>query len=363
MSRVAKRNRLTAAIPAAVLASGLAVATACSANVTHGQTPAAKPGKHGASTKPAKPTWSAGTTNRPTSSTAGPTVIAGALGTYQVDESRVTFTEPAHTGTTGESLGQRTLVTEIWYPVGRQPAGSPAAHGPFPLLMFAPGFQQCDTTYTDLLKAWAGAGYVVAAVNFPRTNCHVGRAAYEPDLVNQPQDVSYALTRTLAMSAQPHTVLTGLVDRQEIGGAGQSDGGDTVAALAADTCCTDGRLKAVAVLSGAEWAPMPGSYFTGASPPMLFVQGSADTINPPWTSVQLYSADHENARFYLDLFGATHMEPYSGTNPVERLVARVTVDFFDRYVLGQTDATAKMVHEGNRSRTASLATGNEPAVP
>ncbi|TVZ05658.1 hypothetical protein EAS64_14250 [Trebonia kvetii] len=77
--------------------------------------------------------------------------------------------------------------------------------------------------------------------------------------------------------------------------------------------------------------------------------------------MQLYSADHEDARFYLDLFGATHMEPYSGTNPVERLVARVTVDFFDRYVLGQTDATAKMAHEVNRSGTASLASGDEPA--
>ena len=77
--------------------------------------------------------------------------------------------------------------------------------------------------------------------------------------------------------------------------------------------------------------------------------------------MQLYSADHAAARFYLDLFGATHMEPYSGTNPVERLVARVTVDFFDRYVLGQTDATAKMAHEVNHSGTASLASGDEPA--
>jgi predicted dienelactone hydrolase len=361
MSRSAKRNRLTAAIPAAVLASGLMVATACSANVAHGQNAAAKPGTRGASGQPAKPSRSAGTTNRPTSGTAGPKVVAGVLGTYQVRESQVTLTEPAHLGTTGESLGQRTLVTEIWYPVARQSADSPAAHGPFPLLMFAPGFQQCDTTYTDLLKAWAGAGYVVAAVNFPHTNCHVGAAANEADLVNQPQDVSYALTRTLALSAQPHTILSGLVDRQDIGEAGQSDGGDTVTALAADTCCTDRRVKAAAVLSGAEWASMPGSYFTGAAPPMLFVQGSADTINPPWTSVQLYSADHENVRFYLDLFGATHMEPYSGTSPVERLVARVTVDFFDRYVLGQRDATAKMVHEVNRSGTASLASGDEPA--
>ncbi len=286
---------------------------------------------------------------------------AGALGAYQARESQVVFAEPAHTGATGEFLGQRTLVTDIWYPAARRSAGSPAARGPFPLLMFAPGFLQCGSTYADLLRAWAGAGYVVAAVNFPRTSCQDGAAAYEPDLVNQPQDVSYALTRVLAMSARPHTVLSGMIDRQEIGGAGQSDGGDTVAALAANMCCADHRLKAVAVLSGAEWPPMPGSYFTHGAPPMLFVQGSADTINPPWTSVQLYTADRDEPRYYLDLFGATHMEPYSGTNPVERLVARVTVDFFDRYVLGQAGATARMAREVTRSGAASLASGDEPA--
>lgn len=362
MTRVPKRNGATAAISAAVLVSGLAVTAACSANATPAQRVEATPTTHGASIQPTKPSRSAGNTRPPAASTA-PTVTVGALGTYQVRERQVTFAEPAHTGTTGQSLGQRRLVTEIWYPVAQQRAGSPAARGPFPLLMFAPGFLQCDTTYTDLLKAWAGAGYVVAAVNFPRTSCHVGTAAYEADLVNQPQDVSYALTRTLAMSAQPHTVLSGLVDRQAIGGVGQSDGGDTVAALAANTCCTDHRLKAVAVLSGAEWPPMPGSYFTRGAPPMLFVQGSADPINPPWTSVQLYSADQNDARYYLDLFGATHMEPYSGTNPVERLVARVTVDFFDRYVLGQTGAMAKMEHEVKGSAAASLASGDESAPP
>ena len=288
-------------------------------------------------------------------------VVAGVPGTYRVRERQVIFAEPAHTGTTGESLGQRTLVTEIWYPAARLSAGHLRPAGPFPLLMFAPGFLQCAATYTDLLKAWAGAGYVVAAVDFPRTDCHVGAAAYEPDLVNQPQDVSYALTRVLALSARPHTLLSGLVDRHEIGAAGQSDGGDTVAALAASTSCADHRFRAVAVLSGAEWPPMPGSYFTRGAPPMLFVQGSADSINPPLASVQLYSADHDHARYYLALSGATHMEPYAGTNVVERLVARVTVDFFDRYVLGQTNATAKMAREVADSATASLASGDEPA--
>jgi len=281
----------------------------------------------------------------------------GSAGAYQVGQRRMTFFEPAHTGPTGQSLGQRALVTVIWYPLARRSAGSPAVHGPFPLLVFAPGFMQCGLEYEDLLRAWAGAGYVVAVVNFPRTDCSVGAAAYEPDLVNQPADMSYALSRLLALSAAPHDVLSGLLNQREVAAVGQSDGGDTVAALAADTCCTDHRLKAVAVLSGQEWPTMPGRYFGNPAPPMLFVQGTADTINLPWTSLQLYRADQATARYYLDLFGANHMIPYMGTNPVERLVARVTLAFFDRYVLGQVGALATMTREGNVSGTAALVSG------
>jgi predicted dienelactone hydrolase len=170
--------------------------------------------------------------------------------------------------------------------------------------------------------------------------------------------MSYVLSRLLTLSAQPHDLFSGLLNRHEIAAAGQSDGGDTVAALAANTCCTDHRLEAVAVLSGAEWPPMPGRYFSHGAPPMLFVQGSADTINPPWTSLQLYRSDGANGRYYLDLFGASHMIPYAGTSPLERLVARLTLAFFDRYVLGQADALATMTRDGNISGTAALVSGN-----
>ena len=190
-----------------------------------------------------------------------------------------------------------------------------AGGGPFPLLMFAPGFQQCSDTYEHLLQSWASAGYVVASVDFPRTDCLVGSAAYEPDLVNQPGDVSYVLSRLLALNAQRHGFLSGRLNPHEVGATGQSDGGDTVAALAGNTCCQDHRLKAVAVLSGAEWPPMPGRYFAGQAPPTLFVQGSADTINLPWTSVQLYRADRASPRYYLDLYGADHMVPVYGRQP------------------------------------------------
>jgi len=338
-------------------AAAVAVAVACTAPAqqpagTSGTT--ARPTATGTSARPAPKA-----SPKPTPTPALTPVAVGAAGTYEVGGRQLTFVAPAHTGPTGRSLGPRTLPAQIWYPRAQKSAGQRPARGPFPLIVFAPGFVQCVSTYANLLKAWAGAGYVVAAVTFPRTNCGLGAAAYEPDLVNQPHDVAYVLTRVLALSARPGNPLSGLLNPREVAVAGQSDGGDTVAALAANTCCTDHRPKAVAVLSGAEWPPMPGRYFPGGEPPMLFVQGSADTINPPWTSVQLYTADKARTRYYLDLFGATHMEPYAGTNPVERLVSRVTLAFFNRYVLGQAGAAAKMAHYGNVSGFAALVSGGQ----
>jgi predicted dienelactone hydrolase len=258
-------------------------------------------------------------------------VVAGTAGGYRVGYRQLTFREPGRAGLAGG--GPRTLLTEIRYP-----AGSPADGGRFPLLMFAPGFMQCGAPYAHLLGTWASAGYVVATVDFPRTDCRAGTSADEADLVNQPADMSYVIGRLLALSAARGNPLSGLISPREIAAAGQSDGGDTVAALAANSCCADHRLVAAAVLSGAEWPPMPGRYFTGQTPPMLFTQGSADPINPPWSSLRMYTADHSGARYYLDLPGAGHTAPYWGNNPVEHLVARETVAFFDHYLLGQPRA-------------------------
>ncbi|MDQ2815483.1 MAG: hypothetical protein M3Z75_27465 [Actinomycetota bacterium] len=250
-------------------------------------------------------------------------------------------------------LGQRKLVIMIDYPLAQGSASPQPASGRFPLLLFAPGYTYCGGTYEHLLQTWASAGYVVAAVNFPYTDCQAGAALNESDIVNQPQDMSYVLSKLLRLSAQPGNVLSGLLNPSQVAAAGQSDGGDTVAALAANTCCRNTRLKAVAVLSGAV-AGYPGKYFSHGAPPMLFTQGSADTVNPPSASIQLYRADGDGARYYLDLVGASHMTPYAGTNPTEQLVARVTLAFFDRYVLGQDGALATMMQDGNVSNTAAL---------
>src|SRR5262249_61345553 len=115
-----------------------------------------------------------------------------------------------------------------------------------------------------------------------------------------------------AAGREPRGFLAGRVDPDGIAVAGQPDGGDTVAALVANTCCRDAAVRAAIVLAGAEWPPMPGSYFAQPTPPVLFVQGDADNINPPALSVTMYQADTRGPGFYLDLFGAGHRTAYVG---------------------------------------------------
>ena len=279
----------------------------------------------------------------------------GRIGTYAVGRRRITFTEPAHVGVTGQHLGPRRLLTQLFYPR--------AASRRFPLLVFGPGFMQCGGPYRDLLRAWASAGYVVAVVNFPKSDCATGSAATESDMVNQPHDMSVVITRLLALNKAHSGFYSKLIDPAEIGATGQSDGGDTVAAIGANACCIDHRIAAVAVLSGSTWPPFPGRYFASRPVPMLFTQGSADTINPPGCSVILYQSDPARARYYLDLFGADHTTPYWGANKYERVTARVTTAFFDRYLLGDRAAARRMRRAGTVRGLAALFSGGAGQFP
>jgi pimeloyl-ACP methyl ester carboxylesterase len=252
------------------------------------------------------------------------------------------------------SLGPRALPTIVRYPVVPAAAVSGRlARGLFPLVVFAPGYLQCDGSYSSLLHTWASAGYVVAAVEFPRTNCQV-TSPNEDDLVNQPADIAFVIRRLLAVSRRSHGVLAGLVNPAKIAVAGHSDGGDTVAAVAANTCCLDRKVTAAIVLAGAEWAPLGGSYFARPTPPILFVQGDADSINLPADSLTMYQADKSGPRFYLHLLGAGHLAPYEGQGSPEPVVDRVTVDFLDRYLAGQPGAAAAMRRDADVTGVAAL---------
>lgn len=279
----------------------------------------------------------------------------GTIGRYAVAQRRLRMVDRSRA-----RLGPRDLSTLVRYPVIPRAAHSGRlARGLFPLVVFAPGFVQCQGSYTALLRAWASAGYVVAAVQFPRTSCHAA-APDESDLANQPADMTYVIRRVLAASRRPRGPLAGLADPDEVAVAGHSDGGDTVAAVAAGSCCHDRAVRAAIILAGAEWAPLGGSYFRGRTPPILFVQGDSDTINPPAASLLMYQADRSGPRFYLDLLGAGHLPPYEGHGSPEPVVARVTVDFLNRYLAGQRRAATAMRRDGRVAGVAALVSRGRP---
>jgi predicted dienelactone hydrolase len=271
------------------------------------------------------------------------------LRTYQVATVRLTLTQSA------PGVAARTLRLTVRYPVvARSGRYRHQSHGLFPLIVFAPGFRHCATVYRDLLRQWSTAGYVVAAVDFPQTSC-VTAAPDEADVTHQPADLTFVISRLLARSAAPHGRLAGLIAPGEIAVAGHSDGGDTAAALAGAACCRDPRVAAAVILSGAQWPAFAGSWFARQAPPLLVIQGTADAWNPPADSVRLYAADTTGPRFYLELPGADHFAPYQGDHSPEPIVARVTVAFLDRYLLGQRGQAAAVWRAGKVAGRAVLA--------
>jgi dienelactone hydrolase len=270
----------------------------------------------------------------------------------------VTFVDTSRTlEIPGRPPEPRTLVTVIRYPARGPatrvdiPGAAPArAAGPFPLVVFGHGFAVTPRPYAPLLRAWARAGFVVAAPIFPRENADAPGGPDENDLINQPQDVSFVITRMLAASSDPRSVLAGLISPHRIAVTGQSDGGETALAVAYDRYFLDRRVRAAMILSGAKIPGVGGFDFgrvgRSGSPPLLAVQGTADTINPPSFTHAFFDAAPE-PKYLLTLLDAPHLGPYTDEQPQLRIVERVTIAFLERYVEEMRGALARMVAAGD----------------
>lgn len=217
----------------------------------------------------------------------------------------------------------RPVTTEFWYPPARD------GHGPFPLIVFGHGFGSLPSVYRRLLSGWAAAGYVVAAPVFPLGNADAPGGPNESDIVNQPRDMSFVISRVLAASGSGHGALAGLIDPEKIAVAGQSDGAVTAFATAYEAPFRDLRVHAALVLSGAILGPRRD--VVGDGVPLLGVQGLADPVNPPISARHLFSAV-SRPKFLLLLRGAGHLPPYTVPGRTFDTVERVTVAFLDHYL-------------------------------
>ena len=256
----------------------------------------------------------------------------------------------------------RTLLTYVRYPalgalgqtdvLGAPPA---LAGGPYPLVVFAPGFDVAPRVYAALLQSWASAGYVVAAPVFPRTSPGAPGGLDEEDVVNQPADVSFLITSLLAAGASATGPLAGLINPGEIAVAGHSDGGETALAVAYARRLRDPRIDAAMVFSGAEISGVGGYSFAAAgAPPLLAAQGTADRFNEP-RYTNAYFKHAQRPKYLLRLLGAGHLPPFSSEQPQLGIVERVSVAFLDLYLKREPGALPSLLAGAAVSGTAALA--------
>ncbi len=230
----------------------------------------------------------------------------------------------------------RTLETYVRYPRN--------GPGHYPLVVFAHGFNITPHPYAALLDAITRAGFVVAAPVFPLTNAHAPGGANENDLFNQPGDMRAVITRMILDTRRPGSPFHGLVNGQEVAVTGQSDGGITALLAAYNRRYRDRRVKAAVIMSGAE--PSIGGYdFAAGSPPLLAIQGTADTSNLPRNTYKFF---HQASRpkFLLKLLSAQHLPPYTKEEPQLGIVERTTRAFLNLYLNHRRSARRQLKRVG-----------------
>ena len=297
--------------------------------------------------------------------TGGPHAVGVRTRTF-VDRSRPT---PADTIAGIAPAAERRLPTTIYYPArGRAAAdgdASPDARpraGPYPLVLFAGGAPGTPADYAPLLQAWAAAGYVVIAPEFPVSSLAGPDDVAYADLPRQSGDLRFALRRVLALDAEKLGIPE--VDADEVAAAGHSLGGQTALSLVAQ-CCRDARVDAALVLAGVTDAP-DGPALRRLRGPALFVHARGDravSYSPALATCEtvggwkrmLTVEDHRGLR--------AHVEPYVGSGAHAAIVRPATVDFLDGYVRDDATARRRLDEAAAGSGVAGLTRCQAAATP
>lgn len=356
----------------ALLVALVAVATAACAGPTPGHSLIGDPTPIGAPaqassprTAPARPAV-ARTTAAPRTTvappTAAPTTAPAAPGRqsrpYPVGFTNLDLTDT--TRPTGSRPG-RHLPTIVFYPAigpggGAETGGAHGLRGPWPLVVFAHGYDVTPLTYHDLLHHMAESGYVVAAPSFP-LETH-GGPLDENDLSNEPADIKFVITQVLAAAAGGGDgVLKGMVDPAHVALIGHSDGAEAVLGAAYLPGVADPRVGPVVAMA-AQGILDDDRIPSVPRHPLLVVQGTADTINPPVESDRLY-ASAPSPKAYLQLLGASHLPPVADSNRWRPIVEATVVDWLDAWLGGPDTpgAAGRLGHDANVAGVAQIQLG------
>jgi dienelactone hydrolase len=229
----------------------------------------------------------------------------------------------------------RPLPTTVWYPA--------EGAGPFPLVLFSHGLTSEPGAYASVLRAWARAGFVVAAPAYPHTSYRV--RDFDPvDVINQPSDASAVITRMLALNDKAGDPLRGRIDTARIAAAGHSAGGITTIGLFSGN--RDDRLSAGIVLSGRRVLPVP---FSGAPAPILFVHGKLDKTVKYAEGLAAFDA----VPWPKAMMAVTKGGHVAITKDFDPVIA-TTTDFLRYGLYGDAEARKRLGRDATRGGRATL---------
>jgi fermentation-respiration switch protein FrsA (DUF1100 family) len=238
----------------------------------------------------------------------------------------------------------RRLETTFFYPIKKGMKGVATANlipkqaALLPLVVFAHGLGAPVSGYRGLFLNIAGAGFVVAAPQFPDPG--PDRDAGIADAENHPGDVTFLLNELeLLASRGDNFAASILTSRAAL--AGHSLGAGTVFKSGFSSCCRDQRVTAglafgtarVSLLGLAEFPP---------GFPLLLIQGSKDDVA---TATNVYMRA-KSPKLLLILGGSDHSQPFmymsSPPDPDERLTGDVSVLFLNATLKGQADGYSRI---------------------
>jgi len=304
------------------------------------------------------------------------TLPAGATSPRLVVTTTMTFVDSSRSTPPWDGMParpSRTLVTTIWYPA-RSESANKSGQGPYPLIVFAHGLGGSPQEYRQLLSAWAAAGYVVAAPLVPLSSSATAGGPDGGDIGNQPGDMSFVIDEVLKASSSPNGVLSGLIDPNEIGAAGHSNGAITTLGLVGNTCCRDNRVRAAVVMAGTTEGLGTGHYDMAEAPPLFIVQDLHDGLVPYGDAVAVFNqAVGPKVMLALNWDAASdttgsvaHMAASGVVGPTSSAVIRSTTDFFNAYLKHESGSLRAVAVDGRSAQSTvntAWAQGSRATLP
>jgi dienelactone hydrolase len=263
--------------------------------------------------------------------------------TYAVGTRAETFVDTTRaTSPNGSFAGapSRTLPTQFWYPAegaaGNPPTadGSPdRGHGPYPMVLFAHGYDVTPGFYAPLLERWAAAGYVVVAPTFPILSGTPGGASHV-DYEQTFADGSFVITKVLGLGGDDP--LAGLVDPDRIAAAGHSDGEVISFGLGFLQCCRDQRVRSVIAMAG-DLSNANNPHVRDTGTPILHIMETNDEYDPYPHSIEWDRENLTSPRWMVSL-NSSHVPPYTQPgDPAFELVSRITIAYLDGTLKGHPE--------------------------